>query len=151
GDKHVGMTRLTAAEMSSIEAKWGTPNWNRFKAYGYPGYYIQHANFEGRILKYPTDALKDSEWRMVPGLADSAGVSFESVTFPGYYLRHSNFVVNLVANDGSTLFKNDATFYKVAGLADSSWNSFRSYNFPTRYLRHSAFQLRVDPITDATS
>nr|WP_307821414.1 AbfB domain-containing protein [Micromonospora humidisoli] len=27
-------------------------------------------------------------WRMVPGLADSAGVSFESVNRPGNYLRH---------------------------------------------------------------
>jgi hypothetical protein len=31
--------------------------------------------------------------RLVPGLADPAGVSFELVNIPGRYLRHSNFAV----------------------------------------------------------
>jgi hypothetical protein len=32
---------------------------------------------------------QDQQWKMVPGLADSAGVSFQSVNFPTMYLRHS--------------------------------------------------------------
>ncbi|MGV9976121.1 AbfB domain-containing protein [Micromonospora wenchangensis] len=71
---------------------------------------------------------------MVPGLADSAGVSFESVNRPGNYLRHSGYVAGLAANDYTALLQADATFYRTAGLADSSWSSFRSYNFPDRYL-----------------
>jgi hypothetical protein len=86
----------------------------------------------------------------VPGLADAAGVSFQSVNVPTMYLRHSNFALVLNTNDNSTTFKADATFYPVAGFADSSWTSFRSYNYPDRYIRHSNFVLRIDPITSSS-
>jgi hypothetical protein len=77
-------------------------------------------------------------------------VSFESVNFPGHYLRHNNYVLRLEANNGSAVFRQDATFRQVAGLADAAWSSFRSYNFPDRYIRHSNYQLRIDPIATAT-
>jgi hypothetical protein len=38
---------------------------------------------------------RDSTFKMVPGLADSRHVSFESVNYPGHYLRHQGFRLNL--------------------------------------------------------
>jgi hypothetical protein len=86
----------------------------------------------------------------VPGLADSAGVSFESVYFPGRFLRHSNYAMVLAANDNTATFRADATFYRTAGLGDSAQSSFRSYNFPDRYLRHSGYTLRIDPLISSS-
>jgi hypothetical protein len=93
----------------------------------------------------------DQQWRLRPGLADPAGVSFESVNLPGRFLRHSGYAMRLDANDNTTQFAADATFSRVAGLADAAWSSFRSYNFPDRYLRHAGYVLRIDPITASSS
>lgn len=94
---------------------------------------------------------QDQLWRMVPGLADPAGVSFESVNVPGRYLRHFNFAIRLDPDDNTALFRAYATFYRVAGLADPAWSSFRSFNFPTHHLRHANFSLRIDPISGSSS
>lgn len=104
----------------------------------------------GRIDEYPFDPFPDSQWKLVPGLADSSAVSFQSVNYPTRYLRHYGYNLRLDANDGTSTFAADATFTRVAGLADSTWSSFRSYNNPTRYIRHSGYLLRIDPISTAT-
>lgn len=148
--KHNTITKVTATELSNLIAYWGNPTWNRIKSYNFPDRFVRHAAFAGRIDQAPIDPLDDSKWRVVAGLADSNAVSFESVGFPGYYLRHSNFKLVVNKNDGTSVFKNDATFYKSAGLADSTWTSFKSFNFPDRYIRHSAFSLQLDLISAAS-
>jgi hypothetical protein len=55
--------------------------------------------------------------------------------------------LRLDPDNGTDLFKADATFKKVAGLADSNWSSFQSYNHPDRYIRHHNFYLLLDPIS----
>ena len=147
--KHATVTPITQAELDGLVAAWGNPSWNRIKSFNFGDYYVRHSAFQGRIDPYPFDPYRDSQWRIVPGLADASGVSFESVNFPGQYLRHASFNLVLNQNDNTSNFKADATFYKVAGLADAGWSSFRSYNFPTMYIRHSAFVLRIDPISTA--
>ncbi|NGY64364.1 alpha-L-arabinofuranosidase [Lentzea sp. NEAU-D13] len=149
--KHLGITPITAAEMSGLTARWGTPAWRRVKSYNFPDRYVRHASNVGRIDAYPFDPYQDQLWKLVPGLADSSGVSFESVNFPGSYLRHSDFAVRLAANDGSSTFRADATFRQVPGFADASWTSFRSFNYPERYLRHYSSVLRIDPISSSSS
>nr|WP_172629074.1 AbfB domain-containing protein [Kutzneria buriramensis]WKX13429.1 AbfB domain-containing protein [Kutzneria buriramensis] len=124
--------------------------WNRLKSYNHPARYVRHSAYAGRIDEYPFDPYPDSQWKLVPGLADSSGVSFQSVNFPTRYLRHYNYELRLDANDGTSTFAADATFHRVAGLADSSWSSFRSYNNPTRYIRHANFALRIDPVSTST-
>ncbi|WEH16607.1 AbfB domain-containing protein [Streptomyces sp. VNUA24] len=148
--KHCGIHPITSTEYTNLLAKWGAPAWNRLKSYNFPSRYVRHSNYVGRIDEYPFDPFTDSQWKLVPGLADSSGVSFQSVSHPTRYLRHYDYALRLDVNDGTPAFAADATFTRVAGLADSTWSSFRSYNFPTRYLRHSNYVLRIDPVSTAT-
>ncbi|MDC0713169.1 family 43 glycosylhydrolase [Stigmatella sp. ncwal1] len=137
----------------------GTPNFGipladgvtpfRFKSYNKPTYVIRHWEFRGKLEENVTN-LADSQFRLVPGLAASGAVSLESANYPGYYLRHKNFEVWVEKSDGSTSFKNDASFYRRTGLADSGGLSFESYNYPGRYLRHSNFLLYVQAVSTAT-
>jgi non-reducing end alpha-L-arabinofuranosidase len=149
--KHATITQITADEQTRLINRWGAPGWNRLKSYNFPDRYVRQLNSVGRIDPYPFDPYTDQQWRLVPGLADRAGVSFQAVNNPTRYLRQSNFALRLDANDGSSTFAGDATFYRAAGFADSSWASFRSFNNPTRYIRHANFVLRIDPITTASS
>lgn len=148
--KHCGITTITSAQYTNLVAKWGAPAWNRLKSYNFPARYVRHSDYVGRIDEYPVEPYKDSQWTLVPGLADSSGVSFRSVNYPTRYLRHYNYQLQLDVNDGTSTFAGDATFYRTAGLADAGWSSFRSYNNPTRYIRHSNYVLRIDPISTAT-
>ncbi|MFM9594304.1 glycoside hydrolase family 43 protein [Streptomyces scabiei] len=148
--KHCGIHPITSTEYTNLLAKWGAPAWNRLKSYNFPSRYVRHSNYVGRIDEYPFDPFTDSQWKLVPGLADSSGVSFQSVSHPTRYLRHYDYALRLDVNDGTPTFAADATFTRVAGLADSTWSSFRSYNFPTRYIRHSNYVLRIDPVSTAT-
>jgi non-reducing end alpha-L-arabinofuranosidase len=149
--KHGSIVGITAAEYAALVSRWGTPGWVRLKSSNFPDRYVRHANRIGRIDAYPFDPYQDQLWRMVPGLADPAGVSFESVNYPGSYLRHYDYAIRLDPNDNTATFRADATFYRTAGLADPTWSSFRSYNFPTRYLRHYDYLLRIDPLSASSS
>ena len=125
---------------------------NRISSYNFPAYYIRHLGVGAQAtIASNLSPVEDSQWKVVPGLADSSCVSFESVNYPGYFLRHRNYLIYLDQNDGSTTFKADATFREVAGLKDSSWKSYQSYNYPSRYLRHQSFLLRIDPISASSS
>ncbi|MBQ1047241.1 AbfB domain-containing protein [Micromonospora sp. C51] len=147
--RHGSILNLTAAEESAVLGRWGaTTPANRIQAYTHQDRYVRHANYDVRIDANVSPA-QDAQFRVVPGLADAASVSFESVNYPGHYLRHYGFDFVLAANDGSSVFAADATFRQVAGLGNASWSSFRSYNYPDRYVRHYNYQLRLDPINDA--
>ncbi|MFD5635775.1 glycoside hydrolase family 43 protein [Streptomyces sp. NPDC127077] len=148
--KHASIQPITTTEYGNLLATWGAPAWNRLKSYNYPARYVRHSNYVGRIDAYPFDPYADAQWTLVPGLADTAGVSFRSVNHPTRYLRHSNYQMVLDVDDGTTTFAQDATFHRTAGLADTSWSSFRSSNYPDRYLRHANFVLRIDPISTTT-
>jgi hypothetical protein len=76
-------------------------------------------------------------------------VSLESTNFPGYYLRHRNNELWVERNDGSTLFRNDASFSQRAGLAASSAVSFESVNFPGLYVRNSNGLINLQAVSDA--
>jgi hypothetical protein len=51
---------------------------------------------------------EDASWKAVPGLADPACYSFQSVNVPTDFLHHSSSRVFKSTNDNSLLFKNDA-------------------------------------------
>ena len=137
---------ITAAERSRLVDRWGAPSWNRIRPANYPDHLVRHQRNVARIDPYPFDPYPDSQWRLVPGLADRAGVSFRSVNYPDRYLRDTGDGVVLAEDDGSPGFRSAATFVRVPGLADRDLASFRSHADPARYLRHVEFLLRVDPI-----
>ncbi|WP_084134875.1 RICIN domain-containing protein [Paenibacillus harenae] len=108
----------------------------RLQSHNFPDRYVRHSNNRARI-DADVSPVQDAQFRMVAGLADSRGVSFESVNFPGRYLRvRSNGEVWLDSNDSTTAFANDATFRRVAGLADAQKSSYQMWMDSTRYLRH---------------
>ena len=149
--KHPTIAAITAAEHAALLSRWGAPAWNRIQSYNFPDHLIRHTNNTARIDAYPFDPYADSQWRLVPGLADPGAVSFQSVNVANHYLRHVNSTVVLARNDGSSTFAADATFHRTAGLADGAWTSFRSYNVPGSYLRHANYVLRIDPLNDGAT
>ncbi|WP_373559339.1 AbfB domain-containing protein [Streptomyces sp. Ag82_G6-1] len=89
-----------------------------------------------------SEQREDATFRRVAGLADSSCYSF--TTADGRYLRHRSFVLVANTNDGSSLFREDATFCPRYWFASGTL-SLESVNYPGRFLRHRNFQLRLDP------
>jgi hypothetical protein len=80
------------------------------------GYYLRHRNFKIELSK-PTrerSFAEDATFCLRRGLADTSRYNFSFETgsrnLRGYYMRHSDFGLFLNRNDGSNLFKGDATF-----------------------------------------
>ncbi|MGW2047619.1 AbfB domain-containing protein [Streptomyces sp. NPDC001858] len=96
-----------------------------------------------------SESRADSTFTVVAGLTDSSCYSFR--TSDGDYLRHRNFVLRAERNDGSTLFKKDATFCSVPSSSYSDAVMLESVNYPGRFLRHQNFALRLDPYGYNTS
>jgi hypothetical protein len=84
-------------------------------------------------------------FKIVPGLGDAKGYSFVDVN--GHYLRHRNFRITFDANDGTALFKKDATFTAEPGSPNGSI-TLQSVNYPARVIRHRNHQLWLDPRKD---
>jgi Alpha-L-arabinofuranosidase B (ABFB) domain len=116
-----------------------------FSSYNFPDRYIRHRNYLGYIEPVNDElGRKDATFRLRNGLASSNCTSFESINFPGHFLRHQNFRLKLARNDGSQLFRKDATFCQRSGVGGTGI-SFESYNFPAHYIRHKNFELWIDP------
>lgn len=130
----------------------GTPQYNfsRLESINISNNLIRHQNGRGRIDPNINDN-QDSQFRIVPGLSDSNCVSIQSVNFPNCYLRHRNGEIWLDTNDGTQIFKADATFFKRPGLSNSSAVSFESKNFPGQYIRHRNGLLYREAATDNIS
>jgi hypothetical protein len=125
--------------------------YSHFESHNFPGYYIRHYNFAARIDPNVSPAA-DSQFRVVPGLASSSGVSLESINYPGYFLkRNSNNKIVLEAFANTTDYKANATFLISSGWADSSKISLQSYSQPGYYVRHYNYVLQLDPITPSSS
>ncbi|MDQ6417912.1 AbfB domain-containing protein [Paenibacillus sp. LHD-117] len=122
----------------------------RLQSHNFTDRYIRHANYRARI-DAAVSPVGDAQFKLVPGLTDANGVSFESVNFPGRFLRvRSNGEVWLDPNDGTAAFKNDATFRRVAGLADPQKSSYQMWSDASRYLRHSNYLLYAQAGSGAT-
>jgi RNA polymerase sigma factor (sigma-70 family) len=80
-------------------------------------------------------------FEVVPGLADPTCVSFRAQD--GRYLRHASWRLRLSQDEGTELFRGDATFcVRVGSTPDSV--SFESSNYPGAFLRHRGTELWVD-------
>jgi non-reducing end alpha-L-arabinofuranosidase len=101
--------------------------------------YIRHQSFNGvtSVISSSSSAADKNDGSFIArrGLASDSCVSFEARNFPGFFLRHQNFQLFLQPMDGSSLFRQDATFCPQAGR-NGTGTSFASFNFPTRFIRH---------------
>ncbi|WP_306214406.1 sigma-70 family RNA polymerase sigma factor [Actinoplanes sp. RD1] len=78
---------------------------------------------------------------VVPGLDDAACHSFRAAD--GRYLRHSSWRLRLSPDDGTALFRGDATFCARSAVGLGSV-TLESSNYPGWFLRHRGDQLWVD-------
>ena len=125
--------------------------YSQFSSHNYPDRSIRHSNFTARIDANVSPAL-DSQFRVVPGLASSTGISLESINFPGYFLkRNSSNKIVLEAYADTAAYKGDATFLSSPGWADSSEISLQSYSQPGYYIRHYDYVLQLDTINTSSS
>ena len=92
---------------------------------------------------------RDFTFRLVRGLANTQGVSFESVAKPRHYLRHQGYRLNLHKYENADIFRKDATFTIRAGLANRSWRSFESVNYPRMYLSRAGGAADIRRIRNA--
>ncbi|MFE8015354.1 AbfB domain-containing protein [Streptomyces antibioticus] len=93
-----------------------------------------------------SESRQDSTFTVVKGLADSACYSF--ATADGTYLRHRDFVLRSERSDGSSLFRQDATFC-ARSSPYSGAVMLESVNYPGRFLRHQNFRIRLDAYQDS--
>ncbi|MEV5354800.1 AbfB domain-containing protein [Streptomyces sp. NPDC086081] len=119
-----------------------------------PGISVRAVNFPDRYWRVRDGSVRldrigsdpgqreDATFRRVPGLSDSSCYSF--TTSDGRHLRHRGFVLVADRDDGSSLFRQDATFCPRV-RPRSGTLSLESVNYPGRFLRHRDFQLRLDP------
>ncbi len=116
----------------------------RLQSHNFPDRFIRHSNSRARIDTNVSPA-EDAEFKLVSGLADSSGVSFESENFPGQFLRvRSNGEVWLDSNDDTVAFADEATFRRTAGLADEQSFSYQMWTDAERYLRHRSYNLYAE-------
>ena len=80
-------------------------------------------------------------FEVVPGLADTGCVSFRAQD--GRYLRHLSWRVRLSPEEGTALFRGDATFCVREGSVPDSV-SLESSNYPGAFLVHRGSELWVD-------
>ncbi len=121
------------------------------QSYSFPDRYIAHAGETPSLLVADGDEQSNGQWNVVPGLADSNCVSFESAYSSNYYLRHYYYNLVLMENTGESIFQEDATFCQRPGLASSSDVSFESYNVPGYYIKHTDFELSVAELDSSSS
>lgn len=78
---------------------------------------------------------------VVQGLAKAACFSFRADD--GRYLRHSGYRLRFDPADGSTLFREDATFCPEEG-AEPGTVTLRSVNYPGHVVHHRGVELWID-------
>ncbi|MFY1593530.1 family 43 glycosylhydrolase [Micromonospora sp. WMMD737] len=136
----------------------GTPNFGipvpdgatpvRLRSHDLTTSYVRHYDYRARVEPNVT-SLADSQFRIVAGLAGAGSASLESTNLPGHYLRHRDFALYVERDDGSTLFRGDASFHRRSGLAAGAGLSLESQNFPGRYVRHRAGLLQLEAVSSS--
>jgi DNA-directed RNA polymerase specialized sigma24 family protein len=101
-----------------------------------PGWYVRERNGYA-MLDAESRAV---EFTVVPGLADQGCLSLRLPD--GRYLRHYDYRLRASREDGSALFRADATFCAQSG--PSGGIVLRSFNYPNHVVRHRDNALYID-------
>ncbi|WP_305788085.1 sigma-70 family RNA polymerase sigma factor [Symbioplanes lichenis] len=133
-------TRPPAGESPSL--KDGTVS---LEAQNAPGRFVATFDDLGVLLPADRDSpaatRRRATFRVVPGLNDAVCHSFRAED--GRYLRHSSWRLRLSPDDGTALFRGDATFCSRGAVGLGSV-TLESSNYPGWFLRHRGDQLWVD-------
>jgi hypothetical protein len=145
-------TRPTTAPATTSPVRLSVGSTVGLEAADQPGHRVRHRDYRGRLdaisASSSSGARADSGFRVRTGLGDNSCVSLESVNFPGYYLRHRNFEIRLDRNDGSALFRQDATFCPVT-IRGGAALALRSTNYPRHYVVADDDRLKIVETTAA--
>jgi GH43 family beta-xylosidase len=96
----------------------------------------------------PPEWLPDSQFVVVPGLADPTAISFKSIEVPGFFLRIQNDKIVFRPTDTTASFAKDATWWLRPGLADENGVSFESYSQPGSYISKHPSGATLIKLTD---
>lgn len=106
---------------------------------------LESVDRPGRFLTYDGDFATLGSvavtFTVSKGLADSRCVTFRAAD--GRYLRHYDLRLRLSADDGSQLFREDATFCPRPGTVDGSV-TLHAHNYPGSALRPRDGSIRLD-------
>ncbi|HLA43822.1 MAG TPA: family 43 glycosylhydrolase, partial [Aggregatilineales bacterium] len=108
--------------------------------------FIRHDG-DSIVIDANVSDIADSQFQIVPGLADSDAISLESINRPGSFLRHRDGGIWLDENDGSDEFANEATWIEHPGLADSTAVSFEAYSLADQYIKQHGNLLILESIS----
>lgn len=118
---------------------------------GEPGRFIVQSGDLGVLAPAgpgsPSRVRLAATFEAVEGLADRRCLSLRSRD--GRYLRHASWRLRSTADEGTVLFREDATFCPRAGATAGSV-ALESFNYPGRFLRRVGDLLWVDP-SDGTA
>lgn len=123
---------------------------SRFRSMSYSEGYLRHTDVYVRVDNGVTP-VADSQFYVLPGLADPEAISIRAVNLPGYFLRHEGSAIIFAPSDGSEQFAADATWWVRPGLADSEWISLEAYNQPGFFIGQMFGTTALVELTDAMS
>ncbi|MEU9304757.1 sigma-70 family RNA polymerase sigma factor [Streptomyces sp. NPDC048269] len=102
-----------------------------------PALYLTYADDFATLGRVSASSSAQTRQRVtftfVQGLSDTRCVTFRAAD--GRYLRHRDLRLRLSTNDGSELFREDATFCPHPGAVDGSV-TLAAHNYPGSVLRH---------------
>jgi GH43 family beta-xylosidase len=105
----------------------------RFASVGIEGAYLRHVGASGARLDFTVNPIEDSQFVIVPGLADPEAVSFEAVNNPGFYLAEQSNIILLAPHGGSEEAAS-MTWWLRPGLSDPESISIESYSQPGKFI-----------------
>ncbi|CAH1793474.1 unnamed protein product [Owenia fusiformis] len=84
----------------------------------YVGWYLRHSNYRLQVddknnPSLPQYFIKDATWRLIPNKYFKNYMTFQSVNYPDRFIRHQSWALKLHQDDGSELFKKDASFLQA--------------------------------------
>ncbi|MFB6812577.1 sigma-70 family RNA polymerase sigma factor [Streptomyces sp. NPDC056387] len=131
----------TSAEPSPVNPSAGAPavplGAQTLESVDEPALYLAYSGDFATLGRVSASSSTQTRQRVtftvLRGLADARCVTFRSAD--GRYLRHRELRLRLSADDGSELFREDATFCPSAGSVTGSV-SLHAHNYPGSVIRH---------------